>query len=448
MTKSEVIKLIHSKLKSVQKDMFLSFLNSTGRKYIIHSSRRLGKTYLLCVLAICTAINKDNAQIRYASTTQKAVRKMIIPIFKEIILSLPTKYKPKWNGQEGAYVFPNGSMIHVCGVNNGNSDSLRGTAADLAIVDEAAFVDQLTYLIESVLMPQLISTGGKLIMASSSPLSPAHDFATYIAEAQSVGQYSSYTIYDSGYSRDIIAEFCKESGGENSTCWKREYLNALIVDDEMSIIPEWKDEYVQEVIPDELRNYYHQYESMDLGIRDKTVWLSAYYDFKNARLVIEDEFEISGIDTTTRAIADLIKTHRIHTPYRAISDNNNLLLLLDLSSEFSLHFSPTNKDTLAVMINAVRLLVSDGRITVNPNCKQLIGCLKYGVYQDSKRHDFGRSKAFGHYDALAALIYLVRNLDQNTNPIPSTHGINPEYQHTPHQENPSHNALKNLFNLK
>jgi hypothetical protein len=30
---------------------------------------------------------------------------------------------------------------------------------------------------------------------------------------------------------------------------------------------------------------------------------------------------------------------------------------------------------------------------------------------------------YGHYDHLAALVYLVRNLDQNTNPIPNNYGI-------------------------
>lgn len=444
---NDVIKKLHSLLKPAQVKMFADFLNSKNRKYVVHSSRRLGKTYLLCILAICFALNKNNSQIRYASTTQKAVRKMIHPIFKEIARSIPVKLRPKWNTTEGAYIFANGSMIHVAGVNNGRADDLRGTAADLAIIDEAAFIDELTYLIESVLVPQLISTGGKLIMASSSPLSPAHDFATYIQESQVEGQYSSYTIHDSGYSKELIEEFCKEAGGANSTCWKREYLNHLIVDDQMSIVPEWNDSYVEEVTPDEYRQYYHQYESMDLGVRDKTVWLTGYYDFRKAQLVIEDEFDISGIDTTTRAIADLIKIKRKIAPYRAISDNNNLLLINDLSREFNIHFSPTNKESLSAMINAVRLLVQDGRIKVSPTCHQLIGCLKYGVFQDSKRNEFGRSKTFGHYDALASLIYLVRNLDQTTNPVPVHHGFKSQDVFIPYYEPESHIALKKIFNL-
>lgn len=400
---------------------------SAGRKYVIHSSRRLGKTYLLCVLSVMFAWQKSNSQIRYASVTQKSVRKMIHPIMKELFSGLPDRYRGKWNSQEGAYVFTNGSMIHVAGVNNGHADDLRGTAADLCIVDEASFVDELSYLVESVLVPQLITTKGKLIMASSSPLTPAHQFAEYIHEAKLGGYYQSFSITDGGYSDAVVEEFLKEAGGRNSTTARREYFNELIVDDSMSIIPEWKDEYIQELNRDEYFQYYHKYASMDLGVRDKTALLFAYYDFKKAQLIIEDEWTVSGADTTTRNVSNNIKKIesdlKYEKLYRRIADNNNIQTLQDMSSEFDLWFAATTKESLAAMINEVRLWVDSGRIIVNPKCEQLIGCLKYGVYQDGKRKEFGRSPSFGHYDALASLIYLVRNIDQATNPIPVTHGI-------------------------
>jgi hypothetical protein len=59
-------------------------------------------------------------------------------------------------------------------------------------------------------------------------------------------------------------------------------------------------------------------------------------------------------------------------------------------------------------------------VRVSTRCKHLLGCLKYGVW-DKNRKEFARSKAYGHYDHLAALIYLVRNLDRFTNPIPVDH---------------------------
>jgi hypothetical protein len=47
------------------------------------------------------------------------------------------------------------------------------------------------------------------------------------------------------------------------------------------------------------------------------------------------------------------------------------------------------------------------------------------VWND-KRTAFEHSKNFGHFDALAALMYLVRNIDRTYNPIPATFGMTGE----------------------
>jgi hypothetical protein len=450
MSKEQAIRMLYNLLKPVQKEMFESFFKSNQRKYVVHSSRRLGKTYLLVILSLIFAINKSNAQVRYASVSQKAVRKMIFPIFNQIIPYLPKQYKPVWNSLEGAYRLPNGSQIHIAGVNAGKADSLRGTSADLALIDEAAFCDELSYLTESVLMPQLLTVAGsRLIMASSSPLSPAHEFAEYIQKARLENAYSSYDIHSGGYDADVVAEFCKEAGGANSTTWRREYLNELITDSELSIIPEWKKDFVQVVAPDEYRHYYHNYEAMDIGVRDMTAVLFAYYDFRQAKLIVEDEFTISGINTTTKNIAKHIddKEHELgyDKVYRRPADNNNLILLQDLSTDFNKHFFGTTKEELAAMVNEVRLWVGAGRVLVNPKCEQLLGCLEFGVYHDTKRKEFGRSKVYGHFDALAALVYLIRNIDQHTNPVSPTHGYTVNtFDPKQHEVNAE---LKKIFNL-
>ena len=52
----------------------------------------------------------------------------------------------------------------------------------------------------------------------------------------------------------------------------------------------------------------------------------------------------------------------------------------------------------------------------------MIGSLKYGVWND-RRTEWERSTVYGHFDALAALMYLVRNIDQASNPIPKFHSV-------------------------
>jgi len=418
-----IILYLHSLLKDVQKKMFdLSFSNTKSRKYIIHCSRRLGKTFLLVVIACCVAYSKEDSQIRYASVTQKSVKKMIHPIFKEIFKSVKKELRPKWNSQEGAYIFPNGSMCHIAGVNGGHSDDLRGTAADLAIVDEAAFVDELSYLIDSVLMPQLLTTGGNLLIASSSPVSPAHEFVDYIQDAKIGGYYSSFDIYQSGYDPELISEFELEAKGPDSTAWRREYLNEICVDDDYAIIPEHKNLKIGIDYDKENYQFFHKYAGMDIGTRDLTCILFGFYDFKRAKLCIEREFVINGPQMTTPKIANAVKDieaqlWKDNAERKRISDNNNLLLLQDLGFLHDCHFIPTSKDNLEAMVNEMRLWFQNKRIEVDDSCTMLIESIKFGFWNEN-RNDWGRSKTLGHFDALAALMYLIRNIDQVTNPIP------------------------------
>ena len=70
------------------------------------------------------------------------------------------------------------------------------------------------------------------------------------------------------------------------------------------------------------------------------------------------------------------------------------------------------------MTQHTRDFIKEGRITVDPECKRLISCLKNGIW-DKHQKRFAETKEFGHYDGLAALNYMTRVLNQNRNPIPA-----------------------------
>jgi hypothetical protein len=218
----------------------------------------------------------------------------------------------------------------------------------------------------------------------------------------------------------------KELGGYDSTTFRRECLCELITDDELGIIPEWTDECIQEIEHDTYYELYHRYVGMDMGTKHFTALIFGYYDFKRAALIIEDEFHMNGPTMNTEILANTIKIKEKEMwgeikPFRRIADNNNPHLILDLSSIHNLTFIETNKENLDAMVNEVRIMAMNKQIIVHPKCKMLIGCLKYGVWT-KRREQFAESKVFGHFDHLAALMYLIRNLAKNTNPIPVDHG--------------------------
>jgi len=448
------------KLYSYQVELYLllwtAIHNPECLKYVLNCSRRWGKSTILCLIAIEFALKKPGAQIRFAAPTAKALKKITQPIMKMLIRDAPLEFRPKYKAAEQMWVFPNGSEIHMAGTDNGNYESLRGTASDLNIVDEAGFADELEYILSSVLMPQTLTTGGTTLLASTPPKSPSHDFYSIAQEAEAAGFYRTYTIYDNkSLTPEIIALYAKESGGFESTTWKREYLCQFVVDEESMIIPEMRDNYVEEWAKDEFNGFYHRYVAMDMGVKDFTALLLGYYDFIAAKLVIEDEITMNGHEMTTEKIAKALKAKELLTfgklkPYRRIADNNNPLLVQDLGYLHQVHFNATDKDDLGAMVNELRIFVGQGKLRIHPRCKMLIGCLKYGIWDD-KRRKFAKSKVYRHFDHLAALVYLVRNLDKATNPIPPMQGYS---EHTHYvapikdKQSQASEALQKLFKRK
>lgn len=468
--------------------MLSAILSSKRFKYVIKCARRLGKSYLLCVLAVMVCLSKENAQVRYAAPTAKALKKIIKPLFRKILADCPEELRPRFVASDNVFIFPNGSEIHLAGVNSGHAEDLRGTACDLFLIDEAGTVDDLHYLVHDIALPQFLDLDGtvvkgrRLLIASSPARSPAHDFTEMSGEAEVGGYYSHYTIFDGGYSPEIIEMFLREDGvpeddikallagdlgAVRSSTVRREYLAQDCIDEEFAIIPEWTESYVGEPTIDEFWRFYQRFEWLDIGVqRDLTVCLFAVYDFKRAIVYVLDEVWMNGPQMTTDKLElaiklkqfelwaepkdrvqyetlfqsikfrfeeqgvnpkelaeDKAKLPRVRMEHR-IADNSHPLLCNDLA-ERELGFKQTDKERLHEMVNKVRRFVGGGRVVISPRCKQLLGCMRTGVW-DTHRKEFALSRAFGHADGLAAFVYGIRNLDESYNPIPADYGFDPQ----------------------
>lgn len=431
----------------VQKRMTAVLRSGRSLKKVLNCSRRIRKTSTTLVDCIEDLNKNEGPPIRFVAPTQKMLRNIVHPIIKMICADAPEDMKPIWKGADGYYLFPyKNTELHIAGANNGHEDDSRGVASRRCVVDEAQMIDKLKYLVDDVLMPQLLSTGGDLWMALTPPKTPIHECREYVEEAKQSNSYAEFNIYESEYPPEIIEQFCKEAGGPESTTWLREYMCQFVVDKNFSIVPEWKDEYVEEYVRDEFFKFYSQYEGMDIsgGKKHKTSVLYGTYDFKKAKLYIEDETDLSAQQTTTRAVADAVKKKETDLwkekkPRIRIADNSNLILIKDLGVEHAVHFQPTTKDTLDAMVNNIRLWVGSGKLIISPKCAQLIGCLKYGVWKDN-RLDWEESAIYGHFDALAALMYLLRYIDTATNPIPPNYGLSSKDMFIQNQSKLSANA--------
>ena len=351
-------------------------LSDRSLKYVMNVTRRYGKTTVLCVLALEYQLkNRDKAiPVRFTSPTGKSLKTIVRPIFRQLLKTCPDDLKPRWKTQDNEYCFPWDSEIQLAGMNNGHEDDARGTAAGLAFVDEAGMVDNLDYVCEDILMPQLLTTGGSLIISSTPPPTPDHPFLKYVQAAQLSGNYSEYNIEQTGYDPDTIAKFLEESGGRDSSSSQREYFCKFVVDINFALVPEWLELYVQDYPRHpKFFHFWQYYEAMDIGGRDFNADLFGYYDFNAAKLIIEDEIIIQTNEMTSFKIQDkhwekeqelglmapgyLSRPRVFHQEvlregtwtknvHMRVADTNNVILLQDLGQEYGLHFQPTSKDSL------------------------------------------------------------------------------------------------------
>jgi len=419
---------LSNKLHAGQRFIERAYKSVKAKLFVSICARRFGKTYWVATVCIGTALKIKNGRVKVASAYLKDVEEFIVPAFDLVMDDMPDEIRPKWLESKKKYRFSNGAEIQLVGLDR-NPNAGRGNYCDLYVFEEAAFIKNLKYLYSSIVVPMtMYRPNAKVLMITTPPSSPDHEIIDFCLKAKQEDAYVELDIYKNPMvTPDIIAEYKSECLTE--TDWMREYLCQFVTDKTKAIIPEMLNyDHSRVTVKSEHYDVYHKYVSMDLGVRDLNVTLFAYYDFQRAKLVIEREHVISGPTMTTpilhKAITDIEKElWNGKDPYKRVADNNNPLLLLDLGSIHNMFFHSTSKDDLHAMVNNLRVWVASNRIEIDPSCKILIDSMKFGIWNDN-RSEFGRSKTLGHYDALAAMMYLVRNVDQDTNPIPVKHDFN------------------------
>jgi hypothetical protein len=387
---------------------------------------------------------------------------------RQILEDCPKEFKPEYKENDKLYVFPNGSEIQMAGTDNQNYDNIRGGKSDLWVVDEAGFCTELDKVVFSVLSPTTLTTDGRGILASTpDPDAPEHPFIKeFVEPAKADGRLFQYTIYDNPLLDDaktqaIISQY---PGGAKNPKFQAEYLCEIVRNYENTVIPEFDDVTEKILVTDQYVRppFYDTYESMDIGGKDFTVVLFAYYDFRKNTVVIENEYVLKEKQNSDKIIRGIRTTEEQlwgeKPVYLRFADNNNIILLNDLSVKGGLNFIPTKKDNKEAAINDVRIRVMNHQIIIHPRCKTLIYHLKYATWarKGDKAASSGGYKAFaksadgGHFDALDSLIYLIRNVIYGKNPYPANYDLgsieNKYIRSTPTTK--THQIVADMFKIR
>lgn len=425
-------------------------------------ARGYGKTFYGVEEAVSTCIRKPS-RVKIGTEFQTDLEEFILPNFEAVLADCPRSCLPRWRSSGSKWVFPErmgGSEIKLIGLDR-KPNGLRGThKTDLIILEEAGFISKLETIYYSVIVPTTMHRPDcRILLPTTPPEALDHFFWTLYDMAALEGDVPVLTIDQNPLlTPDDVARIERDMGGRKSVAFRREYLCERIPDATRQLTPEFtRRDHVAEYARPAYFPFLLKTSALDSGVRDHTVQLYSAYDFPTATLHIEDEMVLSGNDVITDTIYARTCEQETALEYGTVSrwaDNNNLILIQDLNKagykdKSGRHWSPTAKDSIEAGVNMVRLWLKQLRLKIHPRCKFLIGTLETALW-NKLRTDFDRSKVFGHADALAALIYLIRNVNTATNPIPATFQV--DLQNTfirdPNAQTGSAKVLADAFGLK
>jgi phage terminase large subunit len=435
--------VLEHKLTEVQKIIKKGILEDTTKINVVLCSRRLGKSFLMCTMALEQCLQHPNSIVKFVFPKQKDGKRNIFPLMKQILEDCPLDIYPRFLVAEKAIQFHNGSEIQFSGCDNGNIDGIRGGFSHLNIVDEASYCDDLVYAVRSVLSPTTKTTGGRTVLVSTPSLDPSHEFIqSFVLPYEAEGRIKKFTLYDNpNFTPEIIQEILADfPAGEDDAMFKAEYLCQITRDQDKTILPSFTTDNEKIIVRDDYirPTFFDAYVGFDIGAIDLSAVVFGYYDYLNATLVIEDELIFSK-EVNTKTVAEAVKKKEAELwtnpidmspmpPYMRVADNSHLIMLTDMQRDHGLVFIPTRKDNREAAINSLDVAISQHKLIIHPRCKHVIYHMKFAEWNKSrtafknlKDSPTGQIKG-GHADALAALIYLHRNIIKSKNPYPTGYG--------------------------
>jgi hypothetical protein len=404
----------------------------------LYCSRKTGKTFTTILIAIEACLKEPNVIVRYAMSTLKTAKEVLLPILEEIRTIIPDEYYPKITVSDMTAKFKNGSQIKICGSNKEAAESARGPRANLVICDEVPSWDLYAeYMITGILIPQGTTIKNfKIIYAGTPP--------------DSMEGYFIQSIYPKLISRKVLVSIDIDENpllteamiqrivdfyplGRDDPNFRREHKLELIPNNTHRLTPEFNESsHVFTEVKDKCVEYgvqripqlYQCFISADTATVDNTAILCGYFDHHNQKLVVETEFVKNNINLTE--IANELHFAKDNYLKYSFEGEKNLKIIIDAFAlerkEFReihgiQHISPL-KGKVEDNIAHLRSAFENNKIEIHGSCERLIWELNNCVWKISinENKQIERNSTQKHGDAIMALTYMLRAVNWRYRP--------------------------------
>lgn len=374
-------------------------------------ARQLGKSAFGVLWGIEQCLKRPGITVLLAAPNKLQGYEIADGLFDELTKDAPeglirkSSTRLRWNIGKSKFVI-GGAM---------NPETLRGVRADDVILEEPRDIEsvKLEKFIRGTIMPKLLHRGGRVIVNTTTPESIDHYVVTNLAErAIQSNAYHRFTIYDNPMLTEEKLQFAiRESGGEESIWFRREYMCERVTDLSKLVIPSYS-KAANVTRFDGIRPGTTWISGDVGGSRDKTVvHLWGISSITSKPTIVRELVWDNNTPTTIigKAIVQLASEHECHRSNRWIDAHGQTLVDLNNTTNCSLRLPP--KQDVESAIKALNAAFYNKEIEIHESCEFTLRTLRNGYWND-KGTDFLRTEDLGHLDALMSLVYgyRVRNL--------------------------------------
>jgi PBSX family phage terminase large subunit len=357
-------------------------VQSKDRFRVLLAGRRFGKTVLAVEELAFNALTIKKARVCYIAPTYQSARDIAWDMLKNRLTGIEAKIN-----DSRLEIEINGSRIMLRSWEN--IETLRGQFFDFIVMDEVAQYKNFWVNWQEVLRPCLTDRRGRVLFIST-PLGFNHFYDLY-----NKPEYKSFhfTSYDNPYLPVEELDKAKEEIPEDR--FAQEYLADFrktqgLVYKEFSRERHVTDEQPKQVIDTIL--------GIDFGYTNPAAIIPIKIDSDNNYWILDEWYKSKQ---TTEQIAEQAMLYKSTKVYPDPAEPDRIEIL----RKSGLNCREVSKDIVAGVDN-VRELFKQGRIHINPDCKNLIYELETYRYPDKKPEKNEEEKPVKENDhALDALRY-------------------------------------------
>lgn len=430
---------------------------------ILESHRRFGKSFIALVDLLEYLLQAPGRRAAYLGPFRQQLRSIVPYNLNRLLKTCPHYMRPKEKGER--YIFQNPtwpkgsepSILSYFGVND-NPDASRGAGTGRIVLDEVRDMQRLEYLMKSVLVYQLMDfqDDARVLMITTPPDSMDHPFIKeFVPQAMARGRHM---VIRGSENKDFTRrdiDFLTSEGLvlPGSIDWEREVECRHVSDPEKLIVPEWVGHNGALIAEVERPGAFLPHIVLDGGWEDATHVLFGYPDFRNQRLVIEDEIwgthiTIGEIARRTRRRHQDLYSETSHFLKTAMISDVPPLTLNTLNADYHFNFEAAAAHDPGATLSKLRVGIGQKRVLIHPRCKHLIYQLDNGTWKEDregKRTGFVRSPQLGHCDGIMALAYLFDKARWRRNPYPTVIHSDPDVFRRPEPAHDDESPLIEAF---